>query len=112
MSDIKKAVKIVEKAKEELEQKAPENENAKKDIGKLVVEEETEHGNVGWDSSASKFTLLWKGLDAIFHSVWLFIGNVGKRPSLFWMIYIGVFVIRHIIANIQVSFSSYIVTQC
>ena len=65
LEDIRHEQEEIEKAKEELEQKAPENENAKKDIGKLVVEEETEHGNVGWDSSASKFTLLWKGLDAI-----------------------------------------------
>ena len=37
------------------------------------------------------------------HIVWLYLGNFAKRPLLFWIMYIGLYVILHFIANVQVS---------
>ena len=55
----------MEKAKQELDQETPEDENAKQAAGKLIVEEETELGHVGWDSSTLTYIWPWNGVDVM-----------------------------------------------
>ncbi|KAI0655828.1 P-loop containing nucleoside triphosphate hydrolase protein [Cubamyces menziesii] len=60
-----------------------EDDAAKQATGKLVVAEEMEDGHVGW--SALK----------------LFLGNMSKRPYVFWLVYVGTHAVRQCINNFQ-----------
>ncbi|KAI0640442.1 P-loop containing nucleoside triphosphate hydrolase protein [Trametes meyenii] len=83
----------IEKAENEVDSEKPEDATAKQTAGKLVVAEEMEDGHVGW--SAMK----------------LFIGNMARKPVLFWCIYLSGHVIRHTISNFQTWYLGYWASQ-
>lgn len=41
----------------------------------------------------------------------LFLANVSRRPSLFWIIYMSGFIVKYTLANIEVSWP-WLVSQC
>ncbi|RPD70679.1 P-loop containing nucleoside triphosphate hydrolase protein [Lentinus tigrinus ALCF2SS1-7] len=86
LKEVEEEQKELEKAEQEID-KVDENEKAgegQKSSGKLVVAEEVEEGHVGWKSIA------------------LYLGNVSKRPAMFWCIYASGYFIRHFILNVQI----------
>ncbi|KAH9848044.1 P-loop containing nucleoside triphosphate hydrolase protein [Lenzites betulinus] len=84
LKEVEEEREEIEKANTEVDAEKPvEVAEVKQTDGKLVVAEEMEDGHVGW--SALK----------------LYIGNVAKRPILFWFIYISGYAIRHSFNNIQ-----------
>ncbi|KAL1942566.1 hypothetical protein VTO73DRAFT_6168 [Trametes versicolor] len=72
----------IEKAQQEVTKSKLEAVEATNSTGKLVAEE-MEDGHVGW--TAFK----------------LYIGNMSKRPLIFWLIYLSAQVMRHVFVNVQ-----------
>ncbi|KAI0357917.1 P-loop containing nucleoside triphosphate hydrolase protein [Trametes cingulata] len=73
----------IEKAEAELDASATKDNSAKRSAGKLVVEEEVEHGHVGWPALK------------------LYFGNMSRRPVAFWLVYMSGHVVRQSISNLQ-----------
>ncbi|RDX45542.1 P-loop containing nucleoside triphosphate hydrolase protein [Lentinus brumalis] len=83
LKEIQEEQKELEKAEQEID-KVDDTEkvvDAKQIAGKLVVAEEVEEGHVGWKAIA------------------LYLGNVSKRPLVFWAIYASGYFMRHLILN-------------
>ncbi|KAI0325196.1 P-loop containing nucleoside triphosphate hydrolase protein [Cubamyces sp. BRFM 1775] len=86
MQEMKEEQEEIRKAEGEIDAEDEdkfEDEATKQVAGKLVVAEEMEDGHVGW--SALK----------------LFLGNMSKRPYIFWLIYVGTHAVRQCINNFQ-----------
>ena len=107
LKELQQEQEEMEKAKEEIDEDFPEDETAKQNAGKLIVEEETEFGHVGWKACESLVSRAPAGLRKADHAclcaVWLYLGNMSTRPIWFWFCYIGIYVIRHGLTNGQVS---------
>ncbi|TFK79744.1 P-loop containing nucleoside triphosphate hydrolase protein [Polyporus arcularius HHB13444] len=85
LKEIQEEQKELDKAEQEID-KVDDTEKvdvAKQISGKLVVAEEVEEGHVGWKAIA------------------LYLGNVSKRPLVFWAIYASGYFMRHLILNVQ-----------
>ncbi|KAH9911177.1 P-loop containing nucleoside triphosphate hydrolase protein [Epithele typhae] len=95
LKELKQDEEEMKKASQELDAEEDEDEDqeAKKDAGKLVVEEETELGHVGWDALK------------------LFIMNMSSTPVLFWAVYIGLYIVRHALNNFQTWYLGYWAAQ-
>ncbi|KAI0633979.1 P-loop containing nucleoside triphosphate hydrolase protein [Trametes polyzona] len=93
LREVKEERDELEKADQDLDIEKPEDVEAKQTAGKLIVAEEHEDGHVGW--SALK----------------LYIGNLSKRPILFWLIYTSGHIVRHLINNIQTWYLGYWASQ-
>ncbi|KAL1938254.1 hypothetical protein VTO73DRAFT_11898 [Trametes versicolor] len=83
LTEVKEERAEIEKAEQEIAPEKVEDAEAKPTVGKLVVAEEMEDGHVGW--SALK----------------LYIGNMSKRPVLFWLIYMSGNITKHMIGTSQ-----------
>ncbi|EIW59890.1 multidrug resistance-associated ABC transporter [Trametes versicolor FP-101664 SS1] len=83
LTEVKEERAEIEKAEQEIAPEKVEDAEAKPTVGKLVVAEEMEDGHVGW--SALK----------------LYIGNMSKRPILFWLIYMSGNITKHMIGTSQ-----------
>ncbi|KAL1939047.1 hypothetical protein VTO73DRAFT_10307 [Trametes versicolor] len=93
LKEVKEERAEIEKAEQEIAPEKIEDTETKQSAGKLVVAEEMEDGHVGW--SALK----------------LYIGNMSKRPVLFWLIYMSGHIARHMISNIQTWYLGYWASQ-
>ncbi|KAH9918376.1 P-loop containing nucleoside triphosphate hydrolase protein [Epithele typhae] len=96
LKEMQKGEEEMRKAGEELDKEEipqVEGEQTKKDAGKLVVEEETELGRVGW------------------RSMKLFVMNTSMRPVLFWIVFIGSYTARHSLSNFQTWYLGYWAAQ-
>ncbi|KAI0717852.1 P-loop containing nucleoside triphosphate hydrolase protein [Cerioporus squamosus] len=85
LKEIEEEQKELEKAEQEIDKvdEVEKRSEAKQSSGKLVVAEEVEEGHVGWKAIA------------------LYLGNVSKRPLVFWTIYASGYFVRHLILNVQ-----------
>ena len=105
VQDMQHEQEDIEKAEQELDHAASEDDKAQQSGGKLIVEEETEIGHIGSQACKSEIVLyraLKVPLDYI-HPVLLFARNMSERPSLFWGAYVGLYVVRYILNNLEVS---------
>ena len=103
--EVEEEQQVLEKAEQEVDDPSEKAPQVKQNAGKLVVAEEMEEGHVGWDAGAymrKPRVLLF--LNKVV-TVKLFLANVSARPVLFWIVCISVFVAKHLISNIQASFS-------
>ncbi|KAI0640447.1 P-loop containing nucleoside triphosphate hydrolase protein [Trametes meyenii] len=83
----------IEKANLEVNAEKAEAAVAKPPGGKLVIEEETEVGHVGW--TALK----------------LYIGNMSKTPLIFWFLYVSGHASQQFFGNIQIWYLGYWASQ-
>ncbi|KAI0325198.1 P-loop containing nucleoside triphosphate hydrolase protein [Cubamyces sp. BRFM 1775] len=96
MQEMKEEQEEIRKAEGEIDAEDEdkfEDEATKQVAGKLVVAEEMEDGHVGW--SAMK----------------LFLGNMSKRPFIFWAIYVGSNAFRQCINNFRTYYLGYWASQ-
>ncbi|KAI0793789.1 P-loop containing nucleoside triphosphate hydrolase protein [Fomes fomentarius] len=93
LAEVKDEQQELAKADQEVDSEKPEDEAAKQSSGKLVVAEELAMGNLGWKAMA------------------LYLGNMSKRPLVFWAIYVVFFLLRQGIGNVQVWYLGYWAAQ-
>ncbi|KAH9886265.1 P-loop containing nucleoside triphosphate hydrolase protein [Cubamyces lactineus] len=96
MQDLKEEQEEIRKVEGEIDaddEDKSEDGPAKLATGKLVVAEEMEDGHVGW--SALK----------------LFIGNMSKKPYMFWVIYVGSHAFRQCVSNFRTWYLGYWASQ-
>ncbi|KAI0768312.1 P-loop containing nucleoside triphosphate hydrolase protein [Trametes elegans] len=93
LKEVKQEREEIEKAEVEVDAEKPEEETAKQAAGKLVVAEEIEQGHVGWPALV------------------LYLGNMARRPLLFWAIYLSGFILRHSFLNLQTWYLGYWASQ-
>ncbi|KAI0717853.1 P-loop containing nucleoside triphosphate hydrolase protein [Cerioporus squamosus] len=95
LKEVQEEQQVLEKAEQEIDPSAETEKvaDAQQSSGKLIVAEEIQEGHVGWDS------------------VKLFLGNVSRRPLMFWVVYISGFVAKHLLSNIQTWYLGVWATQ-
>ncbi|KAI0758967.1 P-loop containing nucleoside triphosphate hydrolase protein [Fomes fomentarius] len=93
LAEIEEEQKELEKADQEVDLDKPEDEAAKQSAGKLVVAEEIESGHLGWEAIA------------------LYLGNMAKRPLLFWLVCVVGWAFRHAMYNVQMWYLGYWAAQ-
>ncbi|KAI0800050.1 P-loop containing nucleoside triphosphate hydrolase protein [Fomes fomentarius] len=93
LQEIKEEHRELETADNPFNPQKPEDDDVKQRTGKLVVEEEIEAGHLGWNA------------------VVLYVGNMSKRPLLFWLIYTLGHVFRHATSNLQTWYLGYWAAQ-
>ncbi|KAI0746563.1 P-loop containing nucleoside triphosphate hydrolase protein [Daedaleopsis nitida] len=93
LQEVQEGQEELEKAAQEVDAEKPEDAVARQNAGKLVIAEELNTGHVG--------------LSAML----LFLGNMSKRPVLFWLIYTSGHAMRHLSTNIQIWYLGVWATQ-
>ncbi|KAI0824512.1 P-loop containing nucleoside triphosphate hydrolase protein [Trametes gibbosa] len=93
LQEVKEEREEIEKAEHEVDAVEPGQAKAKQGDGKLIVAEEMEDGHVGWSALN------------------LYLGNMSKRPLVFWFIYINGYIVRHSFNNIQTWWLGYWASQ-
>ncbi|KAI0672538.1 P-loop containing nucleoside triphosphate hydrolase protein, partial [Trametes maxima] len=93
IKELNEELEEIEKAELEVGEEKPEVAVTQPPGGKLVVEEETEVGHVGW--TALK----------------LYIGNMSKTPLIFWFLYVSGHASQQFFGNIQIWYLGYWASQ-